>query len=557
MASTVPTPPTPSSLFAAIDMGTNSFKMIIARAYPNGKFFTIDHLKEPVVLGRDTSSSTSNFRLSTHSEFRAVEALQRFQRVLESYKISKAQTRCVATAAVREAVNKWEFTEHVRERTGFEVEVLPGEEEARLMYLGLLQFLPIYDKQALGVDIGGGSTEFVIGKQGNVKFGASLKLGHVNLTQRFGNNDEEVPRMREYIRSVIQQSGLVENVKECGFEVASGSSGTIRAIEEAVSYGYSKARDNFDNVKVFGECNREWRLSREELGSAVERLCSGREREKLRKDRFFKRRSEFIVAGAVLLEEIFNALEIEKMEVSGYALAEGVVAETLTKVYDGYDLNANGRWRSVVQLAERFNNKRRMIAAAQCACIAKEIFEDLRRCNELAGNHVAESLGDKDMEYIEAACMLHNIGLFAGKKGFHKESYRIIMNGDSLHGYNTEEVKLIALLARYQRKKLPKFDHASFKEFSEEAKKKFRFLCAILRISVALWQHGSMICQEGENSYSCEGLKLAYRVLKDQNLLPSTVQPLAENSGEGLRQELEHFKMCYMVSVEKKMAGAS
>lgn len=275
---------------------------------------------------------------------------------------------------MREAVNKWEFTEHVREKTGFEVEVLPGEEEARLVYQGMLQFLPIYEKQALGVDIGGGSTEFVIGKQGNVKFGASLKLGHVNLTQMFGNSDEEVARMREYIRSVIQQSGLVENVKECGFEVAAGSSGTIRAIEEAVSYGYPNAGDNFDNVKVFGECTREWRLSREELGSVVERLCGGREREKIRKDRFFKRRSEFIIAGAVLLEEIFNALEIEKMEVSGYALAEGVLADTLGKVYDGYDLNANGRWRSVMQLAERFNNNKRMIAAAQCACIAKVFF---------------------------------------------------------------------------------------------------------------------------------------------------------------------------------------
>lgn len=273
---------------------------------------------------------------------------------------------------MREAVNKWEFAERVREKTGFEVEVLPGEEEARLVYLGMLQFLPIYDKKALGVDIGGGSTEFVIGKQGNAEFCASLKLGHVILTQRFGNSDEEVACMREYIRSVIQQSGLVEDIKGRGFEVAVGSSGTIRAIEEAVSHGYVYASEDIDKVKVFGECNGEWRFSRGELGSLVETLRGGSEGEKMRKDGFFNRRAEFIVAGAVLLEEIFNALEIEKMEVSGYALAEGVLAETSANVCDsGYDLNASGRWLSVVQLSARFNNKKRMIAAAQCACIAK------------------------------------------------------------------------------------------------------------------------------------------------------------------------------------------
>lgn len=330
-----------------------------------------------MVLGRDTSSNDAPFRFSVHSETRAVEALQRFQRVLESYKIGKAQTRCVATAAVREAANKFEFAEHVKEKTGIEVEVLPGEEEARLVYLGMLQFLPIYDKQALGVDIGGGSTEFVIGKQGNVKFGASLKLGHVVLTQRFGNSGEVVESIRKYIRSVIGQSGLVESIKMCGFEVAAGSSGTIRAVEEAVSHGYANARDSFDDVKVFEECKREWRLSRGELGGVVERLCGGGEGEKVTKDKFFKRRSEFIVAGAVLLEEIFKALEIEEMEVSGYALAEGVLAESLMKAYDGCDMNDNGRWHSVVQLAARFNNKKRMIAASQCACIAKVYIEFL------------------------------------------------------------------------------------------------------------------------------------------------------------------------------------
>ncbi|PON67037.1 Ppx/GppA phosphatase [Parasponia andersonii] len=458
MASTPPFSPNPSPLFAAIDTGTNSFKLLVVRAHPNGKFFTIDHRTEPIVLDRDTTITTTTptpFAISAHAQLRALEALRMFKRVLASYGIGPARTRCVATSAVREAVNKGEFSENVREKIGLVVDVLPVVEEAR----------------------------------GSVLFASSLNLGHVTLTQKFGDSEEEVSKTREYIRLVIRKSGLVEDINRGGFEVAVGSSGTIQAVEKAVFRGYSNGSNVVDYLAVVsGEGKRDWRLKRGEPRSVVERLCGGGgEEESVVRDRFFKRRSEFIVAGAVLLEEIFEALGIEEMEVSGFALSEGVIAEVLTTGYGvGYDMNANTGWRSVLQLAMRFDGKKRMIAAAQCASIAMEYFEELRKCDEITDNQVAASLDDEDLEYLEAACMLHNIGLFTGKKGFHKQSYLIIMNGDHLYGYSTEEIKLIALLARHHRKKLPKLNHGSFKELPNEVKKKFKFLCAILRISVAL-----------------------------------------------------------------------
>ncbi|KAL6146517.1 hypothetical protein ACLB2K_057195 [Fragaria x ananassa] len=526
-----------SSLFAAIDMGTNSFKMIIIRAYPNGKFLTIDRLREPVVLGRETtptSSSSTPFTLSAQSQLIALEALKKFQNTLTSYKVSKAQVRCVATAAVREAVNKGVFLKCVSDNIGLEVDVLPGEEEARLVYLGMLQFWPMYENLVLGVDIGGGSTEFVIGKQGIVVFGASLKLGHVSLTQKFGNS---VGQIREHIRLVVKESGLVRKIKNCGFEVVVGSSGTIKAVEKAVFNGYVNKSNVIEvgNVACIGDGRKDWRLSRGEVKGVVESLCGGGEGEKIRREKFFERRSEFIVAGAVLLEEIFEVLGIEEMEVSGYALAEGVIVESLAKVNGGYDLTANARWSSVVRLAMRYNGKKRMRAAVQCTNTAKEIFEGLRKSDDLADNQFAASLDDKDLEYLEAATLLHNIGVFMGKKGYHKHSYCIIMNGEHLHGYSSEEVKLIALLARHHRKKLPSSDHASFTKFPGEMTKKFRFLCTILRVSVAL--------QKMEFSNSYEGFKLVNCGVKDQTSL--LFNPLAEDIEEELRQELEYFKLVF------------
>ncbi|CAL5378624.1 unnamed protein product [Camellia sinensis] len=542
MATNLPTtvnPPSSSAsnnLFAAADMGTNSFKLLIVRADPTtGRFLQLDRLKHPVVLGRDTPSSA----ISAASILRALDSLRKFHHLLLSHHVSPSRTRVVATSAIRDASNQSQFLHTIRQTLGFHVDVLSGEEEARLTYIGVLQFLPVFNQKVLTIDIGGGSTEFVIGKEGDVIFATSLKLGHVILTEEFVKMNE-IDRMRDHIRSLIRQSGLIEKVCEHGFELVIGSSGTIRAIEKAVFHRYGQG---LDNVGLIDGYKRDWRFSRGELGDLVGKLC-GME-EKFERDGFFKRRSEFIVAGAVLLEEIFGMFGIEEMEVSGYSLGEGVVAEQLAGVFDDYHLNANARWRSVVRLATRFNNNNKIKSAALCAGIAKEMFEGISKWNELgdSGNKLADSLVDKDLEYLEAACLLHNIGLFNGKKGYHKQSYHIIMNGDQLHGYDSEEVKIIALLARHHRKKFPKLDHHSLQGFTKEVKQKFRILCAIIRVSVLLQEYLSINIQDMEFSHSHEGFKLVLSQTRDQPLVPGNAKPLAKDFDAELTNELEHFSI--------------
>ncbi|CAL0300118.1 unnamed protein product [Lupinus luteus] len=504
-----------SSLFASIDIGTNSFNLLIVRTDPSGRFFPIHRTKHRVLLGRDVTPTP--YSISPHSTIRALEALSDFHNILQSHHVAQTQTRCVATAAVRDAHNTLDFVNSISSNIGMKVDVLSGEEEARLGYLGVLQFLPVYDKLALTVDIGGGSTEFVVGFKGKSVFATSLNLGHVVLTQRFTNKDA-VPRMREHIRSVIHESGVVESIKEHGFEIAVGSSGTIRAIDNAV----------FRGVLYGGK--RGWGFSRGELRGVVEMLCDG-EREK-EKERVFEERSEFIVAGAVLLEEIFEMLGVEEMKVSGYSLGEGVIAESLAKLYPSYyDLKANFRWQSVMRLAMRFNGKKKMRSAVECASLAKDIFQGLRNYKDQARNkgELVSMLIESDLEYLEAASLLHNIGLVTGKQGYHKQSYHIIMNGGHLCDYNPEEVKLIALLTRHHRKKFPKSD--SFMENHEEENQKFIYLCAIIRISVALQQHDALKSQEGSD-------------VKNQHL-PTIIQHIVDNTIPELREETHNFKAVF------------
>ncbi|CAF2260437.1 unnamed protein product, partial [Brassica napus] len=520
-------PTAPPHLFTSIDMGTNSFKLLIVHADPSTRSFVpVERLKEPVVLSRESPTS-----ISPQSQSRAIQSLRKFKSLILSHNVPLNQIRCVATEALRRAENQKHFVETALDDVGIQIDVLSGEEEARLVYLGVLQFLPVFERSALCIDIGGGSTEFVVGKRGEVKLAVSLKLGHVNLTQMCVGLVE----MREYIRGVISESSLGERLRECeGFEVVVGSSGTIRAIENAVFSGYGS-----DLCHLEEGYKRDWRFGRSELSGVVERLCSEGDEGLIRREGFFGRRAEFIVAGAVLLEEIFEALGIEEMEVSEYALAEGVIADSLGKAFGGlYDLNANARWRSVMRLATRLNGKKRMNHAVHCANIAKEIFVGLRKCNDF--NVV---LDDKDLEYLEAACFLHNIGIITGKKGYHKQSYHIIKNGDHLYSYTAEEVELIALLTRYQRKKFPKLDRAPFKNFAEKAKRKFIIMCVIIRLSVLLQRSESMDLQEVEFLESTDSFKL---VLKQQNQDPLVMgsQDQAEEKSDALHmeQEVEHFK---------------
>lgn len=306
-ASKMEIPAGKGELLAAVDMGTNSFKLHLVRTgHPTCRFLPLPPIKHPVLL------PTPAPPISPAAQARALSALADFAGILRRNSVSRFSV--VATSAVREAGNRDEFLSRVRDEVGFHVKVLSGEDEARLIYLGILQYLPIFDVTALTVDIGGGSTEIAVAKGGNLMVARSLKLGHLNLTENFVNSGD-VAGMRRFIRSVIGESGLTEKVKEIGFDVAVGSSGTIKSIGKAVA-----APDHGRRRRI---------ITREGLAGMVGELCGGKAAALRLGVR--KRRAEFIHAGAVLLWEAFDMLGIAEMEVSEYALGEGVVAEMMMK----------------------------------------------------------------------------------------------------------------------------------------------------------------------------------------------------------------------------------
>ncbi|KAI5061109.1 hypothetical protein GOP47_0023614 [Adiantum capillus-veneris] len=482
-----------SLVLAAVDMGTNSFHIVVAEVNCDGDFQVLDSEKEHVRLGSGSTLSV----IMPEAEARAFEAMKRFKMLACAY---NASLRVVATAAVREAGNRGSFLSNMLEKVGVKIEVLSGREEACLIYRGVLQALPVYDKLVLVVDIGGGSTEVVVGVAGRPIYAASMKLGHLHLTDLYlgGGNDiivkGQLDDVRKHARRVLRESGVIDSVRNAGFELAIGSSGTIETIEQIVNQEFAGdcATLLIAEQSQLGLCGfREREFTRDELAVVVRKLSKVKNNEQRAKVFGLPpKRAAVLVAGAVVLEEIFVALDIHKMRVSPYALREGVIVDTLSKTCKNYKFTPNVRWSSVVSLARRFYESHRLVSAAHSAHLALDILTGLRMNTISSGtDHVSEVvslLDETDTELLEASVTLHAVGMCIGFRDYHKHSHYLIKNNDILVGYSPVEVKIMALLAKYHRKKIPSKRDEDFTHLSAEAQVKTRVLCAIIRVAVAL-----------------------------------------------------------------------
>src|SRR5262245_40866343 len=241
-------------------------------------------------------------RLAPEAIERGVDALGRFRRLVDSH---GAELHAVATSAVREAENRSEFVRRARDEAGVLVSVISGAEEARLIRLGVLQAVPAFDQRHLLVDIGGGSSEFVVG-EGNQMLGArSLKLGAIRLTERFGLDGsvrrKTLAECRQFIRSLLTQ--VTRMVQPLGFEIAIGSSGTIVNIAEMLR----AARGEPPMLQVSGAV-----IDARGLHDVVEALRSADSiEERLQIAGLDSKRADIVLGGALILEQTFEALAID------------------------------------------------------------------------------------------------------------------------------------------------------------------------------------------------------------------------------------------------------
>ena len=458
---------TEAETLAAIDIGTNSIHLVVARIAAGDagpRFEVLEREKEMVRLG----SSGGDMKLLRDDAIdRGITALTRARQIAE---VHDARITAVATSAVREAENREVFIERAWDEAGVHVDVISGFEEARLIHLGVLQAVPVFDRRLVLCDIGGGSTELLVGERGEVLASRSLKLGAIRLTRRFFDGEAlhpaAVDSCRRYIRSTI--APFCRQVRDLGPEVAVGSSGTIMSLAEMTVQRSTGAATRTLNNRV---------VRRKDLAKVIDDLIASPTTEARAKlPGLDAARADIILGGALILEQVLAELGSKELVVSEYALREGVLLDSWQRRH-GASLHhlSDLRRRSVVHLAEVLDDDPEH--SATVARLALELFD------ATAGHH---GLGDEYREILEAAALLCNVGQFVSHTGHHKHSYYMIRNSEHLTGFNEHELELIALVARYHRKSTPKTKHPEFAAMSRADRDVVRTLAGLLRIAVGL-----------------------------------------------------------------------
>lgn len=449
---------------AAIDIGTNSIHLVVARLDEQGGIEVLTREKESVRLGEGAGEMSC---LSDDAMDRGIATLARMRRVADVY---GATIDAVATSAVREASNREVFIRRADKEAGIDVQVISGVEEARLIHLGVLQAVPVFDKRHLVVDIGGGSTEFVIGLSGQELLARSVKLGAIRVTDRFFANGVVKPRAvtecREYLASYL--APLIREVNDLSFEVAVGSSGTIGSIA-AMSEGLH-GRDASRGVNNVA-------FTRADLDAVIALLLGARTTsERLEIAGLDAKRGDIIVGGALLLESIFDHLRIEKMVASEYALREGVLFNTASSDRpDAFHHLSDIRRQGVARVLDQYERDRDHVEHSTDLA--------LRLFDETAEHH---GLGSDARDLLEAGGVMHNVGLFISHSAHHKHSSYVIRNSDQLVGFSQREVEVMAQIARYHRKSSPDTRHPEFAALSTPDQDLVSLLAGLLRVGIAL-----------------------------------------------------------------------
>jgi exopolyphosphatase/guanosine-5'-triphosphate,3'-diphosphate pyrophosphatase len=463
----VPDPVAPSEVLAAVDIGTNSVHGVVARITATDagpRIEVLEREKEVVRLGESAGDMRE---LSGEAMDRAVGALDRFRQVAA---VHDAPITAVATSAVREAENREVLIDRAWAEAGVHVDVISGVEEARLIHLGVLQSVPVFDRRVLVCDIGGGSTELLVGLRGETLAARSLKLGAIRLTRRFFDGDRVHPGAVDACRRFVRETlaPFAREVCRHDVEVAVGSSGTIESVAEMAATAATGTRPR---------SVRNLALTRPQVGEVVAALVGApTNAARAELPGLDPSRADIVLAGAVLLEQVFDALGIEEMRISDHALREGVLLDAWRRRHGGSLHHLSDlRRRSVIDLATVMDEDPEH--SAQVARLALRLFD------ATAPTH---GFGDDAREVLEAAALLCNVGLFLSHAQHHKHSYYVIRSTDRLAGFTDHEVERIALVARYHRKSEPRSKHPEFASLDAQDQALVRGLAGLLRVAIGL-----------------------------------------------------------------------
>lgn len=405
-----------SPSYGALDLGSNSFHLLVAKEI-GGRLMVLDRLKETVRLARGVESTGM---ISSESIRNSLKALERMAERIKD--VDDAHLRIVGTNALRIANNSGEFISRAENILGHRIEIIGGREEARLIFLGVSHTVEKRYPRRLVIDIGGGSTELILGQHFQARLMESLEMGCISMSDSwFAGGQIKPKRFSAAINNALQEIEVVEHVfKKHRWDIAIGASGTILAAHSAIA-------------KRFGNTA----ITLSQLEELKKDLLGAGHTQDIPSSLVSSKRAEVFPGGLAILIALFQGLEIEEMSVSEGALREGIVHDLLGRVHD-QDI----REKSVVDLMNRFHvdeyHADRVVDTA------------LRFLDQVS---TAWDIGtEEERSLLRWAGLLHEIGLDISHSSYHKHGGYLLEHLD-IPGFSIEEQKRLGTLVRYHRRK--------------------------------------------------------------------------------------------------------
>ncbi|MDH5326261.1 MAG: exopolyphosphatase [Gammaproteobacteria bacterium] len=435
-----------NNIYAAIDLGSNSFHMIVAR-YQDGQLHIVDRLREMVRLSAGMDDSRN---ITVEAQQRALNCLSKFgQRIKD---LNQDSVRIVGTNTLRSARNAKDFIAQAEQVLGTSIDIISGMEEARLIYLGVAHNTGENEKQRLVIDIGGGSTELIIGKGAEAITMESLYMGCVSFTQRFFQNGLINTEAQKHakIAARVELIPIMNKYRQMGWDVAIGTSGTVRAVHSvAMAEGWVKEG-----------------ITQQALKKIQQHLLQAGHSDNIKLKGLSDERKPVFAGGVAVLCGIFQALELKKIQVSDGALREGLLHHMVGSQHEDV------RMQSINHLARRF-----LVDPAQ----AERVQETALVClHQLSPAWNLPYAANKN--WLRWAAQLHELGLGVAHSHYHKHGAYIVENAD-VAGFTQQEQGLLALLVRCHRRKI---NHPDFKTLPKNWAGRLQKLAIILRLSVLL-----------------------------------------------------------------------
>lgn len=517
--------PNPFEKVAAIDMGSNSFHLIVAEINSEGHLHTLDTYKE--VLRLDERIGTNRIIEKEVIE-QAVATLKRMQRICTPY---DPKIRAIATHAIRNAKNHPEFIEAIKDRTGIKIEIIDGLEEARLCFIGMRSSLYLDDRYVLGIDIGGGSTEIIIAKGNKIEFVSSLKLGAVGLTERFLKKDspssKDIKNLKHHVFATV--APVANNAKDHCFSQAVACSGTVKAIAGIHSL--------IEHESLLEDPNG-YRFDSSGLKILEDELIKIRSPKKIRKKFHLEnRRSEIITAGTIILRIITDLFSVNEWTVSKRGLREGIALDSFAKSSTATNPNkyVDIRWKSILSFGNKMGIEKHVaehhmkLSLLIYKCIESHFFEN-----------ISEEKSSYNYKLLQAASYLAETGKFIGFQHYHKHSFYLISQGQLL-GFSQEEKYIIGYIARFSRKGTAISERKIKDRYFTNNRHKINILSTCLRLAMALNKTRQGIINHIDISIDENTMKISAKHKNDANL---------EAEQEILRREQKSLSKAFAMGIE-------